>query len=167
MDCSQLLVLVCNCNDVYLPELRDMLSGFAAFRWCELFVEMNLLRFLHPLLLLIDLGGVSSPDISVRFLVDNHLVGSAPTMSCWLLWLLCLCAPWVWIWFCMETCYEGSPCLLWSPVWPVVRVLLFAAWFADPRPCCWMQAIAWGSSGWGCPLVQNLFCMSDSATLPQ
>ncbi|KAH8485139.1 hypothetical protein H0E87_026786, partial [Populus deltoides] len=29
--------------------------------------------FLHPLLLLIDLGGVSSPDISVRFLVDNHL----------------------------------------------------------------------------------------------
>jgi hypothetical protein len=62
-----------------------MLSGFAVFRWCELSVGMNLLRFLHPLLLLIDLGWVSSPDISVRFLVDNHLVGSAPTMSCWLL----------------------------------------------------------------------------------
>jgi hypothetical protein len=33
-----------------------MLSGFAVFRWCELSVGMNLLRFLHPLLLLIDLG---------------------------------------------------------------------------------------------------------------
>jgi hypothetical protein len=54
-----------------------------------------IVRFLHPLLLLIDLGGVSLPDISVTFLVDDHLVGSAPTMSCWLLWLLCLCAPWV------------------------------------------------------------------------
>ncbi|KAL9400740.1 hypothetical protein Peur_004589 [Populus x canadensis] len=34
----------------------------------------------------------------------------------------------------METCYEGSPCLLGSPGWPAVRMLLFAAWFADPRP---------------------------------
>lgn len=24
--------------------------------------------------------------------------------------------------------------MLWSLVWPAVRVLLFAAWFADPRP---------------------------------
>jgi hypothetical protein len=51
-----------------------------------------IVRFLHPLLLLIDLGGVSLPDISVRFRVADHLVGSAHTMSCWLLWPLRLCA---------------------------------------------------------------------------
>jgi hypothetical protein len=30
----------CNCNVVCLPELRDMLSGSAVFRWCELYVGM-------------------------------------------------------------------------------------------------------------------------------
>ena len=40
VDCSQLLVLVCNCNDVCLPELRDLLSGSSVFRWCELSVGM-------------------------------------------------------------------------------------------------------------------------------
>jgi hypothetical protein len=30
----------CNCNVVCLLELRDMLSGSAVFRWCELYVGM-------------------------------------------------------------------------------------------------------------------------------
>ncbi|KAL9400745.1 hypothetical protein Peur_004594 [Populus x canadensis] len=35
-----LYAAVCNCNDVYLPEIRDMLSGSTVFWWCELYVGM-------------------------------------------------------------------------------------------------------------------------------
>jgi hypothetical protein len=45
-----------------------MLSGSAVFRWCELYVGMlvsAIVWFLHPLFLLIDLGGVSLLDISI------------------------------------------------------------------------------------------------------
>ncbi|KAL9400755.1 hypothetical protein Peur_004604 [Populus x canadensis] len=33
-------VAVCNCNDVCLLEIRDMLSGCTIFWWCELYVGM-------------------------------------------------------------------------------------------------------------------------------
>uniref|UniRef100_B9I162 Uncharacterized protein n=1 Tax=Populus trichocarpa TaxID=3694 RepID=B9I162_POPTR len=82
---------VCDCNDVCLPEIWDMLSGSAVFRWCEPYVGMLSLGFTFWLCVAVQLG--SAMLFTAGFLMFpslawmvRELSGAAPCiLVCWTL----------------------------------------------------------------------------------